>query len=232
VATAQTIINRSLRLIGAIASGDSPTSDESADALTALNAMIDSWRNERLLTYALMESTVTLSAGDTTYTIGAAGNIVATCPVKIESAFVRSGNVDFPVEIIDKARFDAIPDKTTTSDIPQFIYYDHAVTTGTMNVWPVPTTANVLHVTMWTVLSTLATVGTTVTLPPGYERALVYNLAIEIAPEYEKKISQEVAKNAKESLAAIKKINSRQTLAYSEIGSLGHRQKSDIYAGA
>ena len=231
MATAQTIIDRALRLIGAIASGESSTTDEGTDALTALNALIDSWRNDRLMVYALSESTLTLVASDGSYTIGAAGDIVATRPVKIESAFCRSGDVDYPVRVIDKARYDAIPDKTTTSDIPQFLYYDATVTTGNINVWPVPSTGNVLHVTMWTVLSTLAAVGTTVTLPPGYERALAYNLAIEIAPEYEKTVSQEVAKIARESLAALKKINSRQIIAYSELSMNGNR-RGDIYAGA
>ena len=230
MATAQTIIDRALRLIGAIASGESPTTDEGTDALTALNAMIDSWRNDRLMVYALSESTITLTPTDASYTIGTGGNINTTRPVKIESAFCRAGSVDFPVDVIGKARYDAIPDKTTTSDIPDFLYYDSAVTTGNINLWPVPTTANVLHVTMWTVLSTLAAVSTTVTLPPGYERALAYNLAIEIAPEYEKTVSQEVAKIARESLAALKKINSRQIIAYSELSINGNR-RGDIYAG-
>ncbi len=230
MATAQTIIDRALRLIGAIASGESPTTDEGTDALTALNAMIDSWRNDRLMVYALSESTLTLTPTDASYTIGTGGNINTTRPVKIESAFCRAGSVDFPVDVIGKARYDAIPDKTTTSDIPDFLYYDSAVTTGNINLWPVPTTANVLHVTMWTVLSTLAAVSTTVTLPPGYERALAYNLAIEIAPEYEKTVSQEVAKIARDSLAALKKINSRQIIAYSELSINGNR-RGDIYAG-
>ena len=230
MASAQTIIDRALRLIGAIASGESPTTDEGTDALTALNAMIDSWRNDRLMVYALSESTLTLTPTDASYTIGTGGNINTTRPVKIESVFCRAGSVDFPVEVIDKARYDAIPDKTTTSDIPEFLYYDSAVTTGNINLWPVPSTANVLHVTMWTVLSTLAAVGTTVTLPPGYERALAYNLAIEVAPEYEKTVSQEVAKIARESLAALKKINSRQIIAYSELSINGNR-RGDIYAG-
>lgn len=230
MASAQTIIDRALRLIGAIASGESPTTDEGTDALTALNAMIDSWRNDRLMVYALSESTLTLTPTDASYTIGTGGNINTTRPVKIESAFCRAGSVDFPVDVIGKARYDAIPDKTTTSDIPDFLYYDSAVTTGNINLWPVPTTANVLHVTMWTVLSTLAAVSTTVTLPPGYERALAYNLAIEVAPEYEKTVSQEVAKIARESLAALKKINSRQIIAYSELSINGNR-RGDIYAG-
>ncbi len=41
--TAQELINGALRLIGVIAAGETPSADESADALAAFNAMIQNW---------------------------------------------------------------------------------------------------------------------------------------------------------------------------------------------
>ena len=231
MSTAQDIIDRALRLCGVIASGESPTATESADALEALNAMIDSWRNEKLMVYALTDSTLTLVAADSSYTIGSAGDLNTTRPVKVESCFCRVSNIDYPVKVVDKAEWDAIPDKTTTSDVPQKVFYNATMATGTLQVWPVPTAAHVLHLTLWEPIATLAAVGTSISLPPGYERALAYNLAIDIAPEYEREPKASVIHIAKDSKAQIKRINSKQITAYSELIRFGHGRRADIVAG-
>ena len=41
--TAGDIINGSLRLLGVLAEGETPSADTSQDALRAMNQMIDSW---------------------------------------------------------------------------------------------------------------------------------------------------------------------------------------------
>ena len=232
MATAQTIIDRSLRLIGAIASGASPTTAESNDGLTALNAMISSWQTEKLFVYAFVDTAFALSVGDASYTVGPAGNFALTPrPSKIEQCFVRQSDIDYAVELIDKARWYGIPDKTTTSDIPQYAYYEPSLTTGTLQLWPVPSVANSLHIVTWTTLAELAALSTSITLPQGYERALAYNLAMEVASEYEKPVPDAVARIAMESKANIKRANIRPALAVPDLVGLMSPGKSDIYAG-
>ena len=63
-------INRALRLIGAIGAGETPTDDERADALVALNAMLDTWRNEKLMCYARQDETLTMLAELVRYVAG------------------------------------------------------------------------------------------------------------------------------------------------------------------
>lgn len=232
MATAQTIIDRALRLIGAIASGESPTTAESNDGLTALNAMISSWQTEKLYVYAFVDTALTLTPTDASYTVGPSGNFNLTPrPPKIEQCFVRANNIDYPVELIDKARWYGIPDKTSTSDIPLYAYYEPTLATGTLQLWPVPTTANSLHIITWTTLAELAALGTTITLPQGYERALAYNLAMEVASEYEKAVPDSVARIAMESKATIKRANIRPSLAVPDLVGMLGGGRSDIYSG-
>lgn len=230
MATAQTIIDRSLRLIGAIASGESPTAQESTDALEALNAMIESWQTEKLNVYSMVDTAFTLVAADASYTVGPSGNFALTPrPAKIEEIFLRKSNIDYGIELVDKDRWFAIPDKTTTSDVPKFAYYEPTLPTGTLLLWPVPSAADSLHIVTWTVVSNLDSLSTTIALPQGYERALAYNLAVDIAPEYQAVISPSVASIAVDSLAAIKRANRRSMLTYTELGMMAGR-RSDIYA--
>lgn len=232
MASSQTIIDRALRLIGAIASGESPTTAESNDGLVALNAMISSWQTEKLNVYAFVDTAFTLVNADSSYTVGPAGNFAITPrPSKIENCYVRANDIDYQVEMIDKDKWLSIPDKTSDSDIPIYAYYEPTLTTGTLQLWPVPNTAYSLHIVTWTSLVELAALATTITLPQGYERALAYNLAIEVAPEYEKEASQSVMMIAAESKAAIKRANIRPMLAYTELGYLIQGQKSNIFSG-
>lgn len=46
MATAQSIVTRSLRLIGAIESGETPSAEDAQDALAALNDMLHGWAKE------------------------------------------------------------------------------------------------------------------------------------------------------------------------------------------
>jgi hypothetical protein len=232
LATAQTVIDRALRLIGAIASGESPTSAESADGLVALNAMISSWQTEKLNVYAFVDTPFTLVNADSSYTVGPGGNFALTPrPSKIEQVYVRANSIDYPVELIDYEKWNSIPDKTSSSDIPIYAYYEPTLATGTLQLWPVPNTAYSLHIVTWTTLAELAAVGTTITLPQGYERALAYNLAIEVASEYEKQPSQSVVAIASESKASIKRANNRPMLMSSELGYLIGGQRSNIFSG-
>lgn len=228
MATAGDIINRAMRLVGALESGETPTANESADVLTALNQMIDSWRTERLVAYQVVDYTLTLTPGDAEYTIIAStGDIAQERPIRVESADITEGGIDYSVDIISKAAWDGITDKTTTSNLPNKLYYEPAYPAGKIHLHPVPSAANVLSIGVWQPIGTFATTATAVSLPPGYERALTYNLAVEIAPEFQQAVSDVVAGIALNSKAAIKRANIVPIVAPMEMAA-GRRY--DIYS--
>ena len=184
MATAQTIVDRALRLVGAIASGEDPTADESADALVALNHLLQSWQAEKLGFYTYADTAYTASAADYSYTVGPSGNFALTPrPGKIENAYARVSDIDYIIEIVSEQRWNAIANKTDTGEIPQFAYYEPTLPTGTLLVYPVPSASVSIHIVTGTPLPELATLATTVAGPQGGERARSYNLAMEMAGE-------------------------------------------------
>lgn len=209
MATVQTRLNRAMRLIGQIGSGESPTTDETADCLTALNAMLDSWRNDRLMCFAFQTLTLTLANGDDTYTIGTSGDVNTTRPVDILDAYIVDGNVSYPVKLIGEKEYASIIDKTTTADWPDVMLFRPTVASSlaTVIVYPVPNAARTMKIVCRVPVTAFSAASDTVTLPPGWEEAIDSNLAIRIAPEFETRAPAEVVQMAKESLAGIKKTN-------------------------
>lgn len=225
MATASDIIRRSLRLIGAIAGGETPSLTEQADALEALNAMLDSWRTESLAVYALRDETLTLT-GAASYTIGTGGALNTTRPVKIESAYERVGDTDYPVKLASAAAWYQLAAKSTTSDVAEWLYYEPSYPLGTLYLYPKPTTG-VLHLVTWVPFTALAAADS-VALPPGYQDAITYHLALRLAPEYGRPVTPELAALARAAKDNIQRVNFRPPLMST---GLEEGRKADIRSG-
>jgi len=186
--TARRLIERSLRDLGVLAVGETPTGPEAVDALEKLNELLEAWSLERLMVYAIAEVTHTLTGGTASYTIGAGGAINTGRPLRIENAILRdANNLDIPIRVLTRDEYAGIYLKSTQSTYSRWLYYDNAWSAGlgTITLWPVPSTSDkTLHLWLWQPLMAIATLDTSITLPPGYTRALRSNLALEMAAEY------------------------------------------------
>lgn len=233
MATVETRIKRALRLLNEIEPGEEPTDDELADGLTALNAMLDSWRNDRLMCYAKQQETVTLVTGDSGYTIGPGGDLVTTRPVAVLEAWIRQDNIDYPVRLINEAEYAGIPDKTARSSWPDRLLFRPLMPAASVLVYPVPDATRSLVLVTQVVAGPFASTSTDVTLPPGWDAAIDFNLAIEIAPEYQAVPSPAVVRRAQETLAGIKRANigAQPTAVPSELVAAFGRSTGNIYSG-
>lgn len=210
MATASSMIVRALRLIGEKPVGGTLTSAEQTAYLADLNAMLESWSIDSLMCYQIVQENFSLSTSTGSYTIGSGGTFNTTRPTRIVDAFIRdSSGYDSPLEIISKESYNTIVEKTTDGTYPEYLYYDAAFVTSlaTIRLYPEPSAGLTLFIDSWKQLQNFSTIGTTVVLPPGYQRAIEFNFAIEVAGGF-RPVPAEVIKVAKDSKAAIMKVNS------------------------
>lgn len=213
--TGRDVIRRSLQLLGVVAAGAAPTAQEYADGLLTLNDMVYSWATESLTIYTQSRTLKVLSAGVQTYTIGAGGSISVERPLWVANAGIIPATTppgEIQIQILTDAGWAAIATKDLTSTFPSRVYYDYGFNAsgyGTVTVWPIPTTAPTLVLYLPTAIATFADGTTPHLFPPGYERMLRYNLAVELAAEYGKPLNPVVVALATSSKAEVKRANNR-----------------------
>lgn len=212
MATALSIIKRALRINGDLATGATPETSIQTESLEALNAMIESWQNEKLTIYDTREDSVTITPSTATYTVGSGGSFNIPRPSFIESVFIRNNSIDYMLKPISDREYASIPDKSATTDVPSHYNYKASYSTGTLTLYPIPTVAYTLYLRSWRVIAGFATTGDSVSLPPGYEDALAYNLAVRIAPESGTQLRPDVIQLATETKAAIKRTNNQESM--------------------
>lgn len=232
--TGRDLVSACLRLIGATAPGETPAASEATEGLAALNRMIDSWSTEGLLIYAVTEEApLTLTAGDATVTLGTGGDIT-TRPMRIEKAFIRHNSIDYPItKFLTVDEYARIPDKSVQTPYPYELYDDGGYPQRTLKLYPTPSAGHQLILFTLRPLTSIATLDTVLSLPPGYERALVYNGAVELSPEYGRPADPAVVQIAVESKAGLKRANSRAVLLQCDPvpASFGRRSTYDINSG-
>lgn len=211
--TALDLINNSLRKLGVLANGETCTASEANDAFITFQVMLDSLSTESLIIFAILSETFSIQAAKQTYTFGTGGDFNSSRPQKIENAGVigygTNPLAELPMKIINKDEWASIIVKTVTSSIPQYLYNDNANPLSNINLWPVPSVGTSVVLYSWKPLSQYATLQSTIALPPGYLRMLIYNLAIDLAPDYGVAAPEEVVAIALQAKRNVKRMNSK-----------------------
>ena len=231
--TAGDQINGALRLIGQLAEGETPSAATSADALTAMNQMLDSWSSERLSVFSTQDQTFTWTQGLRSQTLGPTGDFVGNRPVLLDDAtYFRdpSNNISFGIKIINQQQYDGIAVKTVTSTYPQVLWINMDMPNVSMYIYPVPTKALEWHFISVTELTEPATLATTLVVPPGYLRAFRFNLASEIAAEFGVEPPPQVQRIAMSSKRNIKRINNPDDVMSLPYSIVATRQRFNIYS--
>jgi hypothetical protein len=214
--TPQAVITNALTLLpGILWPGAAPSTVMSNDGFTKLNDLLASWSTERLMVYAIADNTYDLVNGTNNYTIGSGGTFNALRPISIVAANIVTPSLSlyYPLKLITTMEWNAIRDRSATSTVPTLLYNDANFPLSTLWLWPTPNSSSTqLELFTWQQLTQFITLIDNFSFPPGYERAITYNLAIELANEYRVSAPPEVQAIAAMSKAALKSVNAPPTL--------------------
>jgi hypothetical protein len=228
--TARDIVTRALQKIGAVTKNESPSADEASDGLAALNAMYESWTVDSLSIVSTVTENFSLTAGVGQYNIGPGATFNTSRPTVILAALARDiSNLDYQLDSVSDEWFQTGIGYKTQVGVPCYINYNASWPIGLIRLWPVPDQAYTLALTSEKPLPSFATLDTVISLPNGWERALVYNLAMEIAPEYGQPVTPEVAAIARQSLEAMQ-LNGRRNRPIN-VRPLWGSSRYNIYVG-
>jgi hypothetical protein len=184
LSTPQDLINAALREARIIVPDEGPSTAESQDSLLALNWMLSSWSAQGLPVYQMTRETFPLT-GLLSYTIGTGGTFNTARPVKIEAATViDSAGAGRPVKLGTVEEWVSYADKSRSGVYADLLWYDGAYPLATIYLIPKPVTGSTIEIYSYKSLVQFATLADTVSLPPGYERALVMGLALELWNQY------------------------------------------------
>lgn len=214
--TGRLIVTGALRLLGVLQPNEVPGADDLTTGMYSLNELIDTWGAEMLTIPVVSQAAYPLTAGVSAYTIGPGGTWSQSWPNRIEGAQVvwTSAGIVYriPVQVVGINGWTMIAQQGLQAPWPWVVYYSRTFPLGTIKVWPVPNGSQTvsLEVNTPTALAQFATADTAYALQPAYARALRFNLAVALSPEYPgRPVDPIIANIADTSLRALKVMNVR-----------------------
>jgi hypothetical protein len=197
-------------LAGMRASGETMDAFLTQDCLTVLNQLIDAWALEDLVVYTMDRTVVPLQPGKQTYSVGPGGDISMVRPVRISDVNWRDESVhpalELPIRQMPRQEYHSLTIREMASTMPLRFYYEPALPLGTLFLWPVPSGGKMV---VWTWHPWLGNyiLSQPLTFPPGYERFLVHNLAVDLGQQPGARLTPQTVKIAEESKALVVSIN-------------------------
>lgn len=259
MATTRELLSGAHRLLGLVNSGNVLPEAVYQDNLVALNQMIDSWSTERLAVFCTQDQTYYWEAGARIRTLGPTGDFVYILATQSEipivtqdedyigvddattlrpillddSTYFRdpSTNVSYGIKFINQLQYNNIAVKTVQSTYPQVMFVNMTFPDITLSVYPVPSRMLEFHFISVQPLANATTLSTDLAFPPGYLRAFRYNLALELAPEFNVEPPPEVRRVAMYSKRNLKRINNPRDLMAMPYSIIARRNRYNIYAG-
>lgn len=203
-ATRADIITSALRKVGALGDWEVPSNEQITLCGFSLQAVVKAWQADGMPVWVIKEQAIgcTNLAGGTV-TIGAGQTINVAKPLKVFQAFLRRGDVDTPISIWDRVSFNSLTNHALTGT-PNIVYYQPMLNSGVLKCYPRPDaatqTATSIVINYQAMFEDMDSQSDDLGFPAEYTQAIIYALAVSIAPEYGLSINerQQLKMEAKE----------------------------------
>ncbi len=202
--TVRNVITDALREIGVLSASETATADDANSGLSTLNDLMDQWAAEELLIHTTTRTTWPIVSGIQDYTVGIGGTVNVARPVFIDHVqFVNTAadpDLEYQLSPLTDDAWSRIALKQQTSPMPTCWYYNPTFPLGALTLWPIPTFTTLLGALYAPeAVAEFASLDTVISLPPGYRRMIVKNLACCLAASYERDPRPDVKEDAVES---------------------------------
>ncbi|MHB8603487.1 MAG: hypothetical protein ACYC9R_12710 [Nitrosotalea sp.] len=191
------VIDRALRIVGAIAQGETPDASAVTEANVALNDIIKAWGADGMALWTLTNYSITPVLNVNSYTIGSGGSVNQIAPLKVIQGFRRttlSGVVtDSPMIPISRYDYNLMGVKASAGPPSQYWYnppgnMGSGQALGTATLYPTPDAYTVANCTIILVGQTTFQDETAdadvIDFPSYWNDALSFGLASALAFEY------------------------------------------------
>lgn len=189
--TRDEIIASSLRLLGQLGEGLTPSAEDYFNCAQSLNMMIKAWMTNGLQLWKVTDVMVALVAGQSVYTIGPTGDVISDRPLRIIQAFRRDNTInslDIELSIWSRSEYMNIGNKLTPAAMPTAVYYQPTMGNGTLYVYPTPftplITGDIVHLIAHLPISDVVSAASVPEFPNEWFQCLKWGLAAEIGLEY------------------------------------------------
>lgn len=220
------IIEQSLKELGVGAAGEPIDPEDYAIGQLRFNMMVDDFKAERLMIYEVLRNEFNVTTNTASFSIGPGGDWdVPTRPLAIVRAgfintFVSTDEpLETPIHIYTDEEWAAINLKNLTSTIAWGLWYETSykqtapIGTGRIFLYPILTQANKVALYLPQAIDELPDnetgLATTVYVPPGYRRAFMNSLAIDLADAFGIEPKASLVTKWKLSMKRVKRSNSK-----------------------
>ena len=205
MASAEDLIKSALRKIGCLGTGEVMEASEAQDALTALNSMLQMWQIDDLLVFSVGVDTFTGVVGTADYEMGTGKTWDTERPSDIVQITIKDGDTEYNPQKIALQEY--LNSKRDNNGLPLKYWVNPKYDAQEIKFILPFDKAYSVDVYSYKPLDKFTSLTDNINVPPEYEEAIIWNLAVRLAPEYEKEASATVLAYAQNTQDAIRQQN-------------------------
>jgi len=181
------IITAAIRKLGVLAEGQSPSTANINDGATALNMLVAKFRTVGMPIWARKTYSFSPTANNAIYQIGIGKTLNTAYPLHVLQAYRRDGtdSTKVDMQIVPNFNYNLYP--SNSGGFPIQMTYQPFVNYGEISLWPVPdssATSSTITVIYQAPFQYFDNATDTMDFPEEWYMAIVYNLAVALAPEW------------------------------------------------